>query len=427
MSSFLESVEILKNVGRRIGLSENLLDDISKPDRVLKSEIEIKLENGKTEKYEAYRSQHNNLLGPYKGGIRFHSEVDEDEVKALSLWMTLKTAIAGIPYGGGKGGVRVDPKKLSKTDLKNISVKYVEKFADYFGPWQDVPAPDVNTNSQIMAWMVDAYQSELRKKGFLSLENSQAAFTGKPIILGGSLGREEATGLGGFYVMEELMKKIDKKPYEITIAIQGFGNVSYWFAYFAVNAGYRVVAVSNSQEGIYVESGLSPEKTRDCQLRNNMLRECLCDNKSCSVANGSIISNEELLALNVDVLVPAALGEVINESNVADIKANIILEMANGPVTKRAEEVYLKNSNKLIVPDVLANSGGVIVSYFEWVQNLQGWYWDKETVFNRLHEKMKSSFENVWQESTLSGNNMRESAYLFALKRIVEAYKLKNY
>lgn len=426
MSYFQDASDILQKAGKKMGLSSELISKITQPDRVIKKELSITLDDKTKKTYQAFRSQHNNLLGPYKGGIRFHQEVSEDEVKALSLWMSLKTAIANIPYGGGKGGVIVDPKKLSKAELKSLSKEYATQFAPYIGPWQDVPAPDVNTNGQIMAWMVDAYQEYLLKKGGLSFENSAATFTGKPVEMGGSLGREEATGLGGFYVLEQLVKKLNKNPKELTVAIQGFGNVSYWFAYFAVEAGFNVVAISNSKTGIYIEQGLNPEKIKECLMQGNDLSECLCTSRGCDSSQGKTISNSELLELDVDILVPAALGGVINKANVKNIKADIILEMANGPVSNEAEQIFLSDSRKLIVPDVLANGGGVTVSYFEWAQNLQGISWSKEDVFLRLEKNIVKAFEEVWQEKENLNIDMRLAAYITGLKRLVTVYKLKK-
>jgi glutamate dehydrogenase (NADP+) len=427
MSSFDDSARLLGKAAKLIGISDSFLKAIKDPDRVIKHDVIYKRDkDGKSVRLQAFRSQHSNLLGPYKGGIRFHEEVDEDEVKALSLWMSLKTAIADIPYGGGKGGVRVNPKKLSEEELKQVSKSYAREFADVIGPWRDVPAPDVNTDGQIMAWMLSAYQKELEKSGLDRFENVQAAFTGKPTALGGSQGREEATGLGGFYALEKLMEKLGRKPYEVTIAIQGFGNVAYWFAYFAVRAGFRVVSVSNSKGGIYVERGLDPEKTIQCLQQTGQLGSCLCNDKGCSPKIGKAISNKELLELDVDVLVPAALGGVVNSSNVKDVKAPIILELANGPVDLDAENTFLSNSERIIVPDVLANGGGVIVSYFEWVQNLQGTRWDKEKVFKRLKLRMDSAFENIWEEKKAGKTSMRMAAYIVALKKLVEAHALRN-
>ena len=419
MSAFSDAMAQVAKAAKVLDLPQKTMETFQKPDRVITHTLEITMDNGKKRQFKAYRSQHNNLLGPYKGGIRYHLNVSEDEVKALSLWMTFKTAIAGLPYGGGKGGITLDPKTLSQAELKRLSHEYVTAFAPDFGPWKDVPAPDVNTDGQIMAWMVEAYRAYLETKGLSSLQNAAATFTGKPIILGGSQGREEATGLGGFYVLQGLMEKLGKKPTQTKVAVQGFGNVAYWFAKFAFDAGYKVISVSNSQAGVYNPDGLDPEK----------LLRSLADNsdwKACFKKVGTVITNEELLALKADILVPAAIDGVLRQDNIAQVKAPIILELANGPLTQEAEDLYLKKTDRLVVPDVLANAGGVTVSYFEWAQNLQGWYWDKQTVFERLKQKMDEAFEEVWNGKQHYNVSLRTSAYIFALKRLTEAYTLIN-
>ncbi|MBT6898712.1 MAG: Glu/Leu/Phe/Val dehydrogenase, partial [Candidatus Pacebacteria bacterium] len=339
-----------------------VIEKLKSPNQIIEGEIEVKMDDGSTKKFKAFRSQHNNARGPYKGGIRFHHNVNKEEVMALSTWMTWKCAVTGIPYGGGKGGVIVDPKKLSPKELQSLSRAYAEFIADYIGPWVDVPAPDVNTTPQIMAWMIDAYEGYLKANNRPLQENPLATFTGKPLGLGGSAGRTEATGLGGFFVFEKLVKKLgfDNKK-DVTVAIQGFGNVGYWFAYHAHQAGYKVVAVSDSKGGIYVEDGLDPVVTFKYKQDQGKLP-------------GKAITNEELLELDVDILVPAALENVITKDNAANIKAKAILELANGPTSPEADQI-LADNGVIMVPDVLANAGGVTVSYFEWAQNLQGYYW----------------------------------------------------
>ena len=417
MYAFINAQQQIQKAGETLGLSREVLKKFQRLDRIIKKKIIVKLDNGKKEQFIAYRCQHSNLLGPYKGGIRFHPNVDEDEVKALATWMTIKTAVAGIPYGGAKGGVSIDPQKYSNQELKKVSQAYVEKMASFIGPWQDIPAPDVNTNGQIMAWMTAAYRKYLQKNNLAGLQNAQACFTGKPIILGGSQGREEATGLGGFYILEELMNKLKRKTRDITIAIQGFGNVGSWFAKFAYDAGYKVVAVSNSRGAIFAKKGLNIKK---------IFAQSQKDNKFHIDKNVQQISNEELLELKVDVLIPAALEGVLTKNNIKKVKADIILEMANGPVTVEAEELFLTKKNRMIIPDVLANSGGVITSYFEWVQNLSANYWIKEEVFEKLHQKMRIAFNDVWEEMITRKTSFRIAAYILALKRLIEAYLLEK-
>ena len=422
MSAFSDAQKQVAQAAQFVTISKQTLKKLQNPDRVIKKTLTITMDTGKKKSYPAYRSQHNNLLGPYKGGIRYHTNVSEDEVKALSLWMTFKTGVAGISYGGGKGGITVDPKQLSQKELERLSRAYGKAFAPYIGPWLDVPAPDMNTNGQIMAWMLDEYEKYLSKKGLITLQNYRATLTGKPIILGGSQGREEATGLGGFYVLQQLVKKLGKKAKETTIAVQGFGNVAYNFALFAAKAGFKVVAISNSQEGIHVAKGIDPEKIlKTLTQHNNNLSACV---KLKTIPGAKIISNEELLQLDVDILVPAAIDGVLYEGNIKNVKAPIVIELANGPMTVAAEEMFLKNSKHVVVPDILANAGGVVVSYFEWVQNLQGYYWQKEEVYQKLETLMDTAFNRVWQEYQEKNITMRQAAYIVALKRLIEAENL---
>ncbi len=398
------------------------VERLKEPDRLIKDHIEVKLDNGKTEKFMAYRSQHNNARGPYKGGIRFHLNVSEAEVKALSTWMTWKCAVTGIPYGGAKGGVVVDPKKLSDAELQRLSRAYTRLVADFIGPWTDVPAPDVNTNSQTMAWMVDEYQQILSKRAVLTNttgmgENPLATFTGKPVALGGSEGREEATGLGGVVVLEKLVEKLfkDQAKKDITVAIQGFGNVGYWFAYHAHRLGYTVVAISDSKGGIYRDKGINPEEVLTYKREHGSLP-----------SDGfTQLTNEELLELKVDVLVPAALEGVINVANAAKIQARAIVEMANGPTTPEADEV-LHDKKIFVVPDVLANAGGVSTSYFEWVQNLQGYSWTHREVVGRLRPLMENAFNQTWTMHEKTGQSGRLSAYMNAVQRVIDAMIMRG-
>jgi glutamate dehydrogenase/leucine dehydrogenase len=361
-------------------------------------------------KYPAFRSQHNNARGPYKGGIRFHPNVTEDEVKALSMWMTWKCAVVGIPYGGGKGGVIVNPSTLSQEELEELSRAYVRLFADVIGENRDVPAPDVNTDGQIMAWMLDEYENIV---GY----QTPGTFTGKPILLGGSLGREEATGMGGFYVLEQLAGKLGLERTKTRIAVQGLGNVGYWFAKLASEAGYQIVAVADSKAGVMSEKPLNIE-------------EVMTHKKATGSVSGmkgvKEVLSDEVLWQDVEVVVPAALENAISGENADRVKARAVIEMANGPVTPEADEV-LAGKGIVFVPDILANAGGVSVSYFEWVQNRQGYAWKKAEVFERLKEMMEGAFEEVWGGYELGKDaghepwNMRLAAYMVAVRRVVEA------
>ena len=404
--------ELLQNQYSDQDRFKKAVKKLQTPDQVIEGELSVKMDDGSTQKFPAFRSQHNNARGPYKGGIRFHHNVSKEEVMALSTWMTWKSAVTGIPYGGGKGGVIVDPTKLSAKELQSLSRAYARLIADKVGPWTDIPAPDVNTTGQIMVWLVDEYQKHHQSKGLL-MENPQATFTGKPVEWGGSQGREEATGLGGVYVLEKLVEKLgikDKK--QVKIAIQGFGNVGYWFAKHAYDLGYTVVAVSGSRGGVYVKEGLDPVK---------MLEE----KKQGDWKTGQKVTNQELLELDVDILVPAALENVITDKNAAKIKAQAIIEMANGPVTPEADAILTKNE-VIIIPDILANAGGVTTSYFEWVQNLQGYYWTRDEVLAKLKPLMEDAFEQMWQMKKETGQDGRMATYMTAVKRVVDTMLLRG-
>lgn len=384
---------------------------LKKPQKVLKKELNVKLSNGKSKKFKAFRSQHNDARGPFKGGIRFHQDVTEDEVKALSTWMTIKCAVVDIPYGGGKGGVKFDPKKFADKDLEIISRAYAKFLAADIGPWIDIPAPDVNTNSQIMAWMLDEFEKMVG-------EHMPGTFTGKPIELGGSLGRTEATGLGGFYTLQSYSKVRKLKPEKIKIAVQGFGNAGYWFAKFAEDAGYEVVAVSDSSGGVMREGGVDVDELYEFKQKNGQLEKI----KSKYYEK---ISKEELLSLNVDILVPAALENAVNKKNAKEIQAPIVLELANGPVTPEAEQKLIDNGAD-ILPDVLVNAGGVTVSYFEWVQNLHGYSWTKQRVHGELRKIMEKAFDGIYKVKTDKNISYRQAAYLIAVKRIIDSMVLRG-
>ena len=395
-------------------------------ERLHEGSLEITLDSGKQQSFKAFRSQHSSARGPYKGGIRFHPGVTKEEVQALSLWMSWKTAAVGIPYGGAKGGVVVDPRLLSPAELERLSRAYVRFLGTAIGPWVDVPAPDVNTTPQIMAWMVDEYEVMMRESNTAALQNPLASFTGKPLTLGGSEGREEATGLGGVYVLEELAKKLHwQRKQDITVAIQGFGNVGYWFAYHADTAGYKVVAVSDSKSGVFVPTGLDPVRTLACKRETGKMGTCACNEKECHVSLGKQVSNQELLALDVDVLVPAALENVITSETAPKIKAKTIIEMANGPTTPEADEILAARKIQ-VVPDILANAGGVSTSYFEWVQNVSGSHWSKAEVLTKLQPLMVTAFNDIWSVYEREATTFRLAAYQVAVKRVIDALFLRG-
>lgn len=392
---------------------------LSEPDRVISVSLPMQMDNGIVRIFQGYRVQHNNILGPYKGGLRYHHNVSMDEVRALAFWMSMKCAVVDIPLGGGKGGITVNPKELSEKELERLTKLFIDKIAVNIGPTIDIPAPDVNTNSKIMSWMVDEYSKIARKK-------TPAVITGKPLNKGGSEGRTEATGLGGSYVLLETLRNLKQNPKGMTVAIQGFGNVGYFIAYFLEKAGMKIVAVSDSKEGIYVSDGLNPKVTLDCKQKKGFLSGCYCVGSVCDVKKGRKITNDELLELPVDILIPAALENVITEKNAQKIKAKIILEMANGPVTDTAD-IILTKRNIVVIPDILANSGGVAVSYFEWYQNMHHKKWAKKVVFEKLQKQLERITQEVLSTQKQYKSSLRDAAYIVALKRISEKDKNKKH
>ena len=400
----LESAQaLIRKTAEKMKLDEETIKRLIEPEFAHEFALTVKMDNGKKKVFKGWRIQHNSALGPYKGGIRFHPETIREEVQALATLMSIKCAVAGLPYGGGKGGIVVDPKKLSKTELERLSRAFAARIAHVIGEDVDVPAPDVNTTPEIMSWMIDEYQ---KIKGF----KSPATFTGKPVSMGGSLGRTEATGRGGLFVLQALLEKLAKEGQTLTVAVQGFGNVGYFFAKLAHEAGFKVVAVSDSRGGVYNKDGLDPVAVMAFKRKKGVV----------SGYSGKKVSNEELLTLPVDILVPAALENVVNEKNAAKVKARIILEMANGPLT---EEAYLALSKKgvTIVPDVLANSGGVTVSYLEWVQGKAGYWWSEEEVNAKLKEMIVRAFTAIWDKSKEKKMPLKQAAFEVAIERITSA------
>lgn len=397
---------------------KSLVERLQKPDNIIEVQIPVEMDNGKTETFHGYRVQHNNMRGPYKGGIRFHPKVDMQEVKALSFWMTIKNAVVDVPFGGGKGGITVDPKKLSEGELERLTRAFTREIAQYIGPEMDVPAPDVNTNAKIMGWIRDEYEKILRSK-------APAVVTGKPVSRGGSEGREEATGVGGFYVLAEIMRLTGRIHRDASVAIQGFGNVGSHLAMSLKDAGFRVVALSDSKGGIYIKTGIADlHAVAECKEKSGRVAGCYCIGSVCDLSNvealgGRDITPLEALTLPVDIVVPAALEGAITKENAADVQASIVLEMANGPTTPEADEI-LREKHALVIPDVLANSGGVAVSYFEWYQNMHKENWKKEDVLTKLKEKMETAARAVHEASKEYSVSLRDAAYIVALKRLAE-------
>jgi glutamate dehydrogenase (NADP+) len=363
--------------------------------------IPVRMDDGSLKVFTGYRCRYNSKRGPAKGGIRYHPDVNPGEVRALAFWMTFKCATVGIPFGGGKGGVIVDPRTLSERELEALSRGYMRGMADVLGPDIDVPAPDVYTNAQIMGWMSDEFDTIKRGR-------YPGVITGKPVARGGSLGRDDATGRGGFVCLQVQAKR-GWNPKDISIAIQGFGNAGQHFARLAYEAGYRIVAVSDSRGGIYDPQGLDVPSVMHTKNDTGRLPGV-----------GKTISNEDLLELGVDVLVPAALENAVTKDNAQNVKAGVLIELANGPLTKEADEVLAK-SKTLVVPDILANAGGVTVSYFEWTQNISGYYWKLETVHERLGEIMSDAFNQVYDLMESENIPMRTACYAHALNRLADA------
>lgn len=424
---------IITKSAKDLGLHDGLIDRILSPNAIHEVNFTVKMDDGKIRLFNGFRIQHNNALGPYKGGIRFHPNVSRSEVQALATLMSIKCAVAGLPYGGGKGGVIVEPKKLSKGELERVSRAYVRAIAPFIGPALDVPAPDVNTNPKIMEWMVDEYIKQIQKSRPKAgrpldekiLNQLQATFTGKPVDKGGTLGRTEATGRGGVIILKTLLDKlknskiIGPKSKDLTIAVQGYGNVGYYFAKIAREEGLKIVAVSDTKGAVYVPEGLDPEATMACKKEKGSVAGCYCKGSVCDVRFGKTISNEALLELPVDILVPSALENVINKSNMKKIKAPIIIEMANGPLSEEAYE-FLTEKGTIVVPDVLANSGGVTVSYLEWYQNMHRLKWTEKNVNQRLQQIMAKAFDAIWQKSGLRKIPLKEAAFEVAIERIVQ-------
>jgi len=405
---FDNAVLQFKKTAKKIGLSDEDVDFLTKPKRIIMVSIPVKMDNCDIKVFEGYRVQFNNLRGPYKGGIRFHPDADLDDVKALAFLMTWKCTVVDVPFGGAKGGVVCNPKKMTSCELERVSRGYIDALHRFLGPQIDVPAPDVYTNPQVMGWMMDEY-SKLKGKNVFGM------ITGKPLSIGGSEVRDIATALGGVFVLEEAIKKIGLK--DPSIAVQGFGNAGSEAANILAKKGYKVVAVSDSTGGIYTKHGLDI----DAVIAHKKKKETV---QGCEETDN--ISNDELLELDVDVVVPAAMAHAITKKNADKIKAKIILELANGPTTLDADYVLFKKGIT-VIPDILANSGGVCVSYFEWVQNNTGYYWWEGEVEERLKEKMVKAFDRCYDASQKSKVDMREGAYIYAITKMQEVMKARGW
>lgn len=385
---------------------KEIIKVLKEPQRVIEVAIPIEMDDGHIEVFKGFRSQHNNYRGPYKGGLRFHPLVTADEIKALSVWMTLKCAVVDIPFGGAKGGIVVDPKKLSEHELKHLTHGYIDKIFDFIGPDKDIPAPDVYTNAQTMAWIMDEFSH-------ISRTHSPAVVTGKPIENEGSLGRDTATAQGAAFVLNEYLSIKSKEAKKTTVIIQGYGNAGENLADILYHQGYKILAISDSKGAIFNKDGLDPHKVSKHKSKKGSVKD---------LPGAKNIPSDKVFELNTDIIIPAALENVITEENATKIKASCILEVANGPTTFSADKI-LEAKGIDVIPDILANSGGVTVSYFEWVQNLQRYYWDKEEIFDRLDQKITTAFRNIYNFSLSKNISLRKSAYVLAINRIGEGVK----
>ncbi|HEY8394646.1 MAG TPA: Glu/Leu/Phe/Val dehydrogenase [Thermaerobacter sp.] len=394
----------LAAVVERLGLGQDVYEILKEPARVIEVSIPVRMDNGRLRIFKGYRAQHCDVLGPTKGGIRFHPRVDLNEVKALAIWMTFKCALLGLPYGGAKGGVVCDPRELSRRELEELSRGYIRALAGFIGPDRDIPAPDVNTSDQVMGWMLDEFSR-------ITGHPNPAVITGKPLVLGGSRGRGEATGRGVVITIREAARVLGMSMDRMTAAVQGFGKVGGWVARYLHRAGTRVVAVVDAYGGVYNPGGLDVEALYAYSRQHGTVK---------GFPGGEPIDNERLFRLPVDVLVPAALENVITAENAPHIQARIVAEGANGPTTPEADEILYKRGI-FVLPDILANAGGVTVSYFEWVQNLMQYYWSEEQVVQQLERLMVNAFQAVYRCHVEESVPMRLAAYMVAIDRLAEA------
>ena len=394
---------------QHVQLSEEMRDVLRGTYRELRVQVPIHMDDDRLVVYTGYRVQHNGARGPYKGGIRYHPDADLDEVRALAALMTWKTAVVDIPYGGAKGGVQCDPSTMSEAELQRLTRRFTQMIAYILGVNRDIPAPDVNTDAQTMAWMMDAYSS---RYGY-----TPAIVTGKPVELGGSYGRDAATGRGVVYCLGEAARDLGIDLQGATVAIQGFGNVGSWTARLIGELGCKVVAVSDVKGGIHRGDGLDVQAVFDHTRESGSVVDA---------PGAEAVTNQELLALDVDVLIPAALDRVINEANADEVRARVIVEAANHPVTPAADAI-LQDKGRVVIPDILANAGGVTVSYFEWVQNIQQYRWEEPQVNDELKKTMSRAWKNVHARSTVDGIPLRLAAFAVAVEKVAHAAELRGY
>ena len=404
------ALEQLEETAKIINLDEGIHKILAKPKRVLTVSLPVKMDDGRIEVFTGFRSQHNDARGPFKGGIRYHPQVTIEEVMALSMWMTWKCAVTGIPLGGGKGGIICNPKKMSNSELERMTRRYAYAISDIIGPYTDIPAPDVYTGGQEMAWIMDTYSTLKGNRG------EPALITGKPLPIGGSLGRTEATGRGLSFTVREAAKKQNINMNEAVVVVQGFGNAGQYAAQLVEEQGAKIIAVSDTQGAIINKNGLKANELIKFKLENKSIR---------GFPGATEINNDELLTTECTILIPAALENQITKDNASKIKTKIVAEAANGPTTPEADQVLYEN-NILVIPDVLANSGGVTVSYFEWLQNLRREYWSEAEVNERLDVIMTRAFAEVYDAHLKYNTNMRTASIALAVNRVAEAIKLRG-
>ncbi len=412
-SDFTTALRELDKAVNYASIHPEVIEQLKTPRSTLTVSIPVRMDDGTLRIFEGYRVRHSDLRGPAKGGLRYHPGVNLDKMKSLAFWMTCKCAVMDLPYGGAKGGVVVDPRSLSELELERLSRGFIARIADFIGPDIDIPAPDVYTNARIMGWMMDEYSTIVRRR-------TPAVITGKPLALGGSQGRDTATGRGGYICLKELEALRNWEPKKMTVAIQGFGNAGQAVAQLLHADGYRIVAISDSKGGIYRPEGFDVPSIIKKKNERRVLEAVYCDQYVCESVEAKTITNEDLLTLDVDILIPAALAGVITADLAPSVRARVILELANGP-TSREADVILEKAGTLVVPDILANAGGVTVSYYEWVQNRSGDVWTEAEVHRRLDARMRRQFKAVHDLMPAHAVPMRTAAYVLALQRIGEA------
>lgn len=417
-SILADASQRLEKTLRYVTVPDDAIERLKYPKASLTVSIPVRMDDGSLRVFQGYRVRYDDTRGPTKGGIRFHPNVNLDEVQSLAFWMTFKCAALNLPFGGAKGGITLNPKELSKFELERLSRGYIDAIANFIGPDVDIPAPDVYTNPMIMGWMMDQYS-------VINRQITPAVVTGKPISMGGSLGRETATAMGAFFTIQTIMAKLNRTPGDTTVAVQGFGNAGAVIADLLFSAGYRVVAVSDSMGAIYAKQGLDIPSVRHLKESSRGIKAVYCEGSVCNVVEHEVLTNAELLELDVDILIPAALENQITEANADRINAKYIFEVANGPITSAADEI-LEARGIPVFPDILVNAGGVTVSYFEWVQNRSGFYWSLQEVNRQLEQRMVEETERIWAIAQNFSTSMRTAAYIHALKRLGDAVEAKG-